>query len=245
MSGESKMTRSADMLVEVGYPHDEIIWSGSSIEVDIGSVAVNCTYCKRNGDGTKYPAHDVLVIRHWKTNTPKDPLLGWWAWYCPEHYAATAPWPSSLRAPAHLIPADLDARIAANLDAAARAEAEEFGRLEQCIALIQLIPAGRWATITDVGNAVYGNSRSRKSVVAAMASIPATERCMSRVRNADGTCSTDGRDIASAEAVETVGLWNEMAREDGLHVVNRTGVAFAAYRMELDDLRELARVAIS
>lgn len=240
MSGSSSdtptLTRASDMLVEVGYSDDEITWHDSG-----GRPLAKCTYCMRNGHETEYPAHDVMVIRHWKANTPKDPNLGWWAWYCPEHYAKTAPWPSSLRAPQHLIPVDLDARIAANLDAATHAEAEEYGRAEKCIALVMLIPAGRWTTIADIAKVVYGSSRHSRSVRRLLASLSTSERCLSRIRNSDGTCSVDERVLTDVDALDLVTQWNNMAREDGLHVVTRTGVAFAAYRLSLDDLHELSR----
>ena len=158
---------SNDMLVEVAYPDDQIAhsWGALGGPERTGRATVKCTYCIRNGDERRYPAHEVMVVRHWKSNTPKDPDAGWWAWYCPEHFAATAPWPSSLLAPTHLIPADLEARIAADRQAAARAEADE---------------------------------------------------------------------------AELLAKWNTMAREDGLPVVSRTGVAFAAYRLSIEELAELA-----
>ena len=153
-----------------------------------------------------------------KSNTPTDPDAGWWAWYCPEHFAATAPWPSSLRAPTHLIPADLEARIAADRQAAARAEADESAKAEECVALARKVLAGRWTTFGDIGKVVFGNNRSGVAVGSALASLPISERFNSRVRMADGTCAASGRDLAQADEAELLAKWNTMAREDGLPV---------------------------
>ncbi|MFH8249494.1 hypothetical protein ACH3VR_03895 [Microbacterium sp. B2969] len=226
----------SDMLVEVAYPDDEVSHGA-------GRATAKCTYCIRNGDETEYPAHDVMMIRHWKANTPKEPDAGWWGWYCPEHYACTAPWASSLLAPEHLIPADLEARIAADREAAAWAEAHEFGKAEQAITLARLIPAGHWTTFGDIGRVVYGNTRSSGSVSAALTSLATSERCHSRVRDADGRCATKSRRLAQADEVALFQAWNEMAREDGLPVVTRTGVAFAAYRLSIADLEGLHQPA--
>jgi len=223
----------ADMLVEVAYPDDEVTHGG-------GRARTKCTYCIRNGDETEYPAHDVMMIRHWKANTPNDPDAGWWGWYCPSHFATTAPWASSLLAPAHLIPANLEARIAADRDAAARAEAEEFGKAEQCIALARRIPVDRWATIGDIGRVVYGNTRSSNLAIAAIATLTPSERCNGHVRDSEGRCITKGRKLTQLEAETLVAEWNAMAREDGVPVVSRTGVAFAAYRLPAQVLFELA-----
>lgn len=241
---EIKLIPSGDMLVEVAYPDDEIAhsWGMLGGPEHTGRATVKCTYCIRNGDQTRYPAHEVMVIRHWKANTPNELGAGWWAWYCPTHFAATAPWASSLLAPTHLIPADLETRIGADREAAARAEAREFGERERCIALARQIPAGRWTTFGDIGKVVFGNTRSAVAVGSSLASLSTSERFNSRVRMADGTCAASGRKLAQAEETALLDSWNSMAREDGLPVVSRTGVAFAAYRLSLEELAELVKL---
>jgi hypothetical protein len=234
--GEKRLISPADMLVEVAYPDDEATHGG-------GRVTTKCTYCIRNGDETEYPAHDVMMIRHWKANTPNEPDAGWWGWYCPEHFAATAPWASSLLAPAHLVPANLEARIAADREAAAHAEAVEFGKAEHCVALARRIPINRWVTIGDIGRVVYGNARSGGSVSTALAALGASERCNGRVRDADGRCVAKGRKLTPSEEDALFERWNTMAREDGVPVVSRTGVAFAAYRLSMQSLSDLAELA--
>lgn len=67
-----------------------------------------CSYCgvaPANPDDW-YDIHDVMVVRHWTTDSKDVPGGGHWTWYCPRHFAQRRGrwWKTSYLAPARLLP---------------------------------------------------------------------------------------------------------------------------------------------
>lgn len=94
--------RPEDMLIETPVSEAELDRPAKP-----GHEGMNqCTYCGVGPEDPWYPTDDVMVVRHWKQNTPDDPGAGHWTWYCPDHFDNRNGtwWKWSHTAPAHLLP---------------------------------------------------------------------------------------------------------------------------------------------
>lgn len=59
------------------------------------------------GEGRRwFPTDQIMVVRHWTTNSQDIPGGGHWTWYCPEHFERRNGnwWKTSHLAPARLLP---------------------------------------------------------------------------------------------------------------------------------------------
>lgn len=68
--------------------------------------ASQCTFCGVAELSRWYPAEDVMVVRHWNSDSVDEPGGGHWTWYCPSHFEGWVVdgWKSSKFAPIHLLP---------------------------------------------------------------------------------------------------------------------------------------------
>lgn len=67
-----------------------------------------CSYCgvePSNADDW-YDVRDIMVVRHWTTDSKDVPGGGHWTWYCPRHFTQRNGrwWKTSYLAPTHLLP---------------------------------------------------------------------------------------------------------------------------------------------
>lgn len=64
-----------------------------------------CSYCGVGPNGPWYDVHDIMVVRHWTTDSVDEPGGGHWRWYCPDHFRRrTRWWRTSHLAPPRLLP---------------------------------------------------------------------------------------------------------------------------------------------
>jgi hypothetical protein len=95
---------SKDMLVETPVPEAELEdrWRKPGHDGEN-----QCSLCGVGEDGPWYDVRDIMVIRHWTTDSRLDEVGngGHYMWYCPDHLSRRrGEWRTSGLAPAHLQP---------------------------------------------------------------------------------------------------------------------------------------------
>lgn len=65
-----------------------------------------CSDCGVGAGRRWFPHDQIMVVRHWTTDSQDVPGGGHWTWYCPKHFERRNGnwWRTSHLAPAHLLP---------------------------------------------------------------------------------------------------------------------------------------------